>query len=139
MQQLIEQLIDVWPRILFWTLGLSVIGSSIAVVATQNIVRCAAWLLFTLSATAGLFFWLGAAFVGAVQLLIYVGATLILVIFGVMLTAQGPFVRMKTRPGEWIIAAVVGTALFSLLSISLHSATWKLLPPLPENARLTRA
>jgi hypothetical protein len=65
---------------------------------TQNIVRAATWLLFALSGTAGIFFLLGADFIGATQLLIYVGGTLVLVVFGVMLTAQGPFITMKTAP-----------------------------------------
>ena len=68
---------------------------------TQNIVRAATWLLFTLAGTSGIFFLLGADFVGATQLLVYVGGTLVLVVFGVMLTAQGPFINMKTSGAEW--------------------------------------
>ncbi len=55
--------------------------------------------------TAGIFFLLGADFVGATQLLVYVGGTLVLVVFGVMLTAQGPFINMKISAAEWAIAA----------------------------------
>ncbi len=86
---------------------------------TQNIVRAATWLLFTLAGTAGIFFLLGADFVGATQLLVYVGGTLVLVVFGVMLTAQGPFINMRIGAGEWAIAAVVGLSLFSVLAICL--------------------
>src|SRR3977135_436344 len=81
---------------------------AIAVVVTQNIVRAAAWLLFALAGTAGFFFLLGADFVGATQLLVYVGGTLVLVVFGVMLTAQGPFINMRIGAAEWLIASVVG-------------------------------
>jgi NADH:ubiquinone oxidoreductase subunit 6 (subunit J) len=49
------------------------------------------------------------------QLLIYVGGTLVLLIFGVMLTAQSPFISMKTRAGDWILAAIVGGSLLALL------------------------
>ena len=56
----------------------------------------ALYLILSLGATAGLFFLAGADFVGSMQLLIYVGGTLVLLVFGVMLTAQGPFVSMKT-------------------------------------------
>ena len=77
-----------------------------AVVVSQNIVRAAAWLLFALAGTAGIFFLLGADFVGATQLLVYVGGTLVLVVFGVMLTAQGPFINMRIGAAEWAIAAV---------------------------------
>jgi len=43
-------------------------------------------------------------------LLVYVGGTLVLVVFGVMLTAQGPFISMKTGPAEWAIATIVVAA-----------------------------
>ena len=80
--------------LLFWIIALFTGLSAIAVLVSQNIVRSAVWLLFTLGGTAGVFFLLGADFVAATQLLIYVGGILVLVVFGVMLTAQGPFITM---------------------------------------------
>jgi NADH:ubiquinone oxidoreductase subunit 6 (subunit J) len=126
---LLQWLIDQWPGFLFFTMSATTVGCAIAVVVTQNVVRAAVWLLFTLSGTAGLFFLLGADFVGATQLLIYVGGTLILVIFGVMLTARGPFVRMKTRSGEWALASVVGLTLLGLLIPAIYQARWLPAPP----------
>ena len=82
---------------------------------TSNIVRMAFYLTLSLGATSGLFFLAGAEFVGAMQLLIYVGGTLVLLIFGVMLTAQARFISMKTSGGEWVLAAIVGGALLGLL------------------------
>jgi NADH-quinone oxidoreductase subunit J len=93
--------------------------SAVAVVVTQNIVRSATWLLFALAGTAGIFFLLGADFIGATQLLIYVGGTLVLVVFGVMLTAQGPFINMRIGAAEWAIAASVGLLLYGVLAICL--------------------
>jgi NADH-quinone oxidoreductase subunit J len=72
-----------------------------------------------LCGTAGVFFLLGADFVGATQLLVYVGGTLVLVVFGVMLTAQGPFINMKIGAAEWVIGLGAGMLLFSVLAISL--------------------
>src|SRR5262249_27843951 len=92
---------------------------AIGVVVTQNIVRSAAYLLFTLGGTAAVFFLLGADFVGATQLLVYVGGTLVLVVFGVMLTAQGPFINLKTSAAEWAVAAVVGLTLYAVICVSL--------------------
>ncbi|HZT80169.1 MAG TPA: NADH-quinone oxidoreductase subunit J [Gemmataceae bacterium] len=103
----------------FWLVAGLTSLCAIAVVVTQNIVRAAAWLLFTLGGVAALFFLLGADFVGATQLLVYVGGTLVLVVFGVMLTAQGPFVTMKTGAAEWAIALVVGLLLYGAISVSL--------------------
>ncbi|HEY6564646.1 MAG TPA: NADH-quinone oxidoreductase subunit J, partial [Pirellulaceae bacterium] len=63
----------------------------------------------------------GAEFVGAMQIMIYVGGTLVLLVFGVMLTAQASFISMKTAAGEWIVAAIVGGSLFFLLLQSAFS------------------
>ena len=88
---------------------------ALAVVFTSNIVRMAFYLVLSLGATAGLFFLAGADFVGAMQILIYVGGTLVLLIFGVMLTAQGPFISMKTASGDWLLTALVGGSLLAVL------------------------
>ena len=47
-----------------------------------------------------------------------------LVVFGVMLTAQGPFISMKTGPAEWAIAMVVGLLLYGVLAVSTVLASW---------------
>src|SRR5262245_58105339 len=93
--------------------------SAIAVVVTQNIVRSAAFLLFALAGTAGIFFLLGADFVAATQLLVYVGGILVLVVLGVMLTAQGPFISMKTGAAEWAVAVLVGLLLYAAIAVSI--------------------
>src|SRR5262245_40504449 len=117
---------------LFWVLASLTGLSAVAVVVTQNIVRSAAWLLFALAGTAGIFFLLGADFVGATQLIVYVGGILVLVVFGVMLTAQGPFVSMKTGAAEWAIAGVVGLLLYGILATSTLLAAWPSSPPQEE-------
>jgi NADH-quinone oxidoreductase subunit J len=105
------------PPLLFLILALLTGVSAIAVVVTQNIVRAATWLLFALAGTAGIFFLLGADFLGATQLLVYVGGTMVLVVFGVMLTAQGPFINMKVSAAEWVIALAVGLLLYGTLAV----------------------
>ena len=105
--------------ILFYALAFLTGACAVAVVVSQNIVRAAAWLLFALAGTAGIIFLLNADFVGAVQLLVYVGGTLVLVVFGVMLTAQGPFIKMRIGAAEWAIAAFVGMSLYAVLAVSL--------------------
>jgi NADH-quinone oxidoreductase subunit J len=97
--------------------------SALGVVISRNIVRAALWLLFTLIGVSLIYFLLGAEFLGAAQLIIYVGGTLVLVVFGVMLTAQGPLATLKTRPAEWAVGVVLGSALFALIvSVSVGSA-----------------
>ena len=60
---------------MFWLIASLTGLCAIATVITQNIVRSATWLLFTLAGTSSIFFLLGADFVGAIQLLIYVGGS----------------------------------------------------------------
>jgi len=104
-----------WHTLFFLAFSLFAGGFAVAVVLTSNVVRMAFYLVLSLGATSGLFFLAGADFVAAMQLMIYVGGTLVLLIFGVMLTAQSPFVSMKTGGGDWIAAALVGGALLGLL------------------------
>jgi NADH-quinone oxidoreductase subunit J len=113
---------------LFWLIALTTAICAVMVVATQNIVRAATWLLFTLAGVSGVFFLLGADLVGATQLLVYVGGTLVLVVFGVMLTAQGPFISMKAGAAEWAMSAAVGLLLLGVLAVSV-SAVGKPRPP----------
>lgn len=105
--------------VLFYLLAAITAISAVAVVVTQNIVRAATWLLFALAGTAGIFFLLGADFLGATQLLIYVGGTLVLVVFGVMLTAQGPFINLRISAAEWAVATLVGLMLYGVLALSV--------------------
>ncbi len=104
-----------WHSCFFLLFSLLACGFALAVVFTSNVVRMAFYLVLSLGAAAGLFFLAGADFVGAMQLLIYVGGTLVLLVFGVMLTAQGPFITMKTSGGEWIASLIVGGSLLVLL------------------------
>jgi NADH-quinone oxidoreductase subunit J len=88
-------------------------------------VRMASYLVVSLGAVAGLFFLAGADFLGAVQLLVYVGGTMVLLVFGVMLTARGPFVSMKTGGGQWVLATIVAIALLAmLLQTALSVGDW---------------
>jgi NADH-quinone oxidoreductase subunit J len=114
-----------WHSVIFLLFALLACGFALAVVFTSNVVRMAFYLVLSLGATAGLFFLAGADFVGAMQILIYVGGTLVLLVFGVMLTAQGPFISMKTASGEWILTALVGGSLLAvLLPTAFKIADW---------------
>jgi NADH:ubiquinone oxidoreductase subunit 6 (subunit J) len=104
-----------WPSVFFLLFAGIACAFAVAVVVSANIVRMALYLVLSLAATAGLFFLAGADFVGAMQILIYVGGTLVLLVFGVMLTSQDRFISMKTSRFELGLAAGVGACLFILL------------------------
>ena len=98
--------------------------SALAVVLSQTVVRMAFWLVISLGSTAALFFLANADFVGAAQLLIYVGGTLVLLVFGVMLTASGPYMKIGTSAGETVVAGLLGLlflfVVFGLLVFRTH-------------------
>lgn len=109
---------------LFWVFSLSACGAAILVVVTQNVVRMAFWLVISLGSVAALFFLLHADFLGAAQLLIYVGGTVVVLVFGVMLTASGPYQTIRTSAGELFLGAGVGALLLTLLINSVCSTVW---------------
>jgi NADH-quinone oxidoreductase subunit J len=124
-----------WPSCFFLFFAAIACAFAVAVAMTGNIVRMAGYLVVSLGAVAGLFFLAGADFLGAVQLMVYVGGTMVLLVFGVMLTARGPFVSMKTGGGQWILAVILALALLGiLLQTALSVGDWsaaKTAPPTP--------
>lgn len=112
-------------QILFYFYALVACGCAIAVVLSQNVVRMAFWLVLSLASVAGLFFLLDADFVGATQLLIYVGGTVVLLIFGVMLTASGPYVQLKSSPADIMQAGLIGAAFLALVSSTVLAVNWE--------------
>jgi NADH-quinone oxidoreductase subunit J len=98
--------------------------AAIGLVVSRNIVRSAVCLLFTLTGVAGLYFLLGAEFLAAVQLVVYAGGTLILIIFGVMLTSKSPFSRFEPKLGEVVLATVLASVLLVTLVMAIRSHTF---------------
>jgi len=104
-----------WDSFFFLFFALVTCVFAVAVVVSNNIVRMAAYLVGSLCGVAGLFFLSGAQFLGAMQLMLYVGGTVVLLIFGVMLTARGPFVSMRSGGGQWVLALLTGGSLLAVL------------------------
>src|SRR5215213_3503531 len=101
---------------LFWVFALMSAASAFGVVISRNIVRTAVCLLFTLLGVGGLYFLLNAEFLAAVQLVVYAGGTLILIVFGVMLTSKSPFSRFEPKLGEVVVGvSLTGIVLFALV------------------------
>jgi NADH-quinone oxidoreductase subunit J len=109
--------------IFYLTAGL-VVCSAIGCVLSANIVRMAMWLFGSLAAVAILYFLLSAPFLAAIQLIVYVGGTLVVIIFGVMLTRQSPGMRYAPRRIEFVAGAAVCLALFAGLTAALLRTPW---------------
>ncbi|HEY3004233.1 MAG TPA: NADH-quinone oxidoreductase subunit J [Kribbellaceae bacterium] len=101
--------------VLFAAAGVLAVVASILVVTTRRIVHAALWLVVALGAVAGCFGALGAEFVALVQVLVYVGAIVVLVLFALMLTKAptNPLADLTTRrsPFAAVVAAVLAVIL----------------------------
>ncbi len=74
--------------IVFYILSAFILGTGLLAVTTKKIFRSAVWLLFSLIGIAGLYFWLEMEFIAAVQIIVYVGGIVVLIIFSIFLTQQ---------------------------------------------------
>ncbi len=110
--------------VLFYLFAFLACAGAIAVAVGQSIVRMAFSLVLTLGSTAVLFLLLGADFVGATQLLVYVGGTLVLLVFGVMLTATGPFMKIKSSPADAILSGTIGVVFLFIIASTVIAVDW---------------
>lgn len=76
------------PKIIFFILAASIVVFSILSVLDRRILRAAIYLLFVLVAIAGLFYMMNFQFLAAVQLMLYAGGIIVLIIFSILLTSQ---------------------------------------------------
>ena len=97
-------------EVVFLLLGVIAVASAVAVVTTRNVVHAALYLVVTLSAAAGTYLMLTAEFVAWVQVLIYVGAVIVLILFGIMLTKAPIGGQNDVDSENRIPAAVVSLA-----------------------------
>jgi len=74
--------------IVFYFLSAFILVTGLLAVTTRKIFRSAIWLLFSLTGIAGLYFWLDMLFIAAVQIVVYVGGIVVLIIFSIFLTQQ---------------------------------------------------
>jgi NADH-quinone oxidoreductase subunit J len=100
------------------------VGSAMMVAFSRNIIYSAFSLLGTFAGVAGLYVFLGADFVAAVQLLIYVGGILVLILFAVMLTHRITDVEITNRAAGRIPALIVIAVFVYLLVQAVRETPW---------------
>ena len=104
--------------IIFYAIAVFLLGTGILAVTATKIFRAAIWLLFSLVGIAALYFWMQVEFVAAVQIIVYVGGIVILIIFSIFLTQQSGKEMPKPplrRTIFSVLAAAFGLALTYLL------------------------
>lgn len=110
--------------IIFYVVAAITIISAVTVAFSRNIVYSAFSLLGTFAGVAGIYVFLGADFVAAVQVLIYVGGILVLILFAVMLTHRITDVQITNRAVGRIPALIIVGVLILLLIQTIRETSW---------------
>jgi len=112
--------------VIFYIFVLLAIGSALVVVWSRNVVHSAFALMVTLFCLAAFYVYLDADFLAAIQITVYVGGILVLVLFGVMMTSGTLLMKLRAPVGQLIPALAVGLLLLGvLLHVAVRDAPWK--------------
>jgi NADH-quinone oxidoreductase subunit J len=122
--------------ILLAGLGAIALGAGVLVVSTRHIVRAGLWLVVALGATAGIYLVLTAELVAWVQVLLYVGAVVVLLLFAVMLTRAPIGAAADLDRPRWAGLLVGGGAAVGLAALLVDAYRWTKVapPPVPGSA-----
>lgn len=107
--------------IIFYLLAAFTLVSSVLSVTTRQIFRAAIYLLFSLIGIAGIYFWLNYQFIAAVQIVVYVGGIVVLIIFSIFLTQQAGELLPKQQIGRKIFSVLAAFCGFALTMVQV----WK--------------
>ena len=121
----------------FWVLAVLLVGSALAVVLSKNLFHAVLFLALALTGTAGVFLLLNAEFLAAVQLLLYAGGIITIVVFAIVVTERLIGERLSQTNRGVGSGAIVAVA---LLAIIVNTLSQRQLPstPLPQTGDLTR-
>ena len=108
-------------NIAFGVVAATMVGAAIRLVTTQNVVRAALFLVIVLAGAAAQFLLLSAEFVAIVQVLVYIGAIVVLFLFGIMLT-RAPTGAMDDSDNE---QRIVGASIAVVLAGVMGYTLWK--------------
>jgi len=112
----------------FAIIAVFTVAGALAAITLRNLVHCALALALTFTGLAGLYLQLGAQFIGFAQILVYVGAVAILIVFAILLTrSHEPQPLTIVSPG-WVISSLVVAAVFGILAWSIRSSGMSDLP-----------
>lgn len=111
-------------NLVFWFIAVFTIASALVVVLNNQLLYSAVALLFTLFGVAALYIFLWADFIAGVQLIVYIGGILVLIIFGIMLTNRISSVRLSQTNVQQGIGGVISIWLMILLGLIISKTSW---------------
>ena len=120
----------------FWVLSVMLVGSALAVVLSKNLFHAVLWLALALTGTAGIFLLLNAEFLAAVQLLLYAGGIITVVVFAIVVTERLIGERLSQTNRGVVSGALVSGGLLAIIVSTLMQRQLPL-TPLPQPSDLT--
>jgi NADH-quinone oxidoreductase subunit J len=106
-------------NVFFYLFAALILGAAIAVVSSRNVVRAAIYLAVVFAGVAGIYILLAAEFLAATQVLVYLGAIMVLIIFGIMLTRAPIGAQADLTQKHWWVGAGTAVVLFGVMAYAL--------------------
>ncbi len=131
--------VNLVSQIVFYFFAVLTVGSAAVVVFSRSLIYSIFGLLFTFFGVAALYVLLGADFLAATQMVIYVGGVLVLLLFGVMLTHKLYNLDLKTETFQVVPSLLLIAAVFGVLLLAISRTTWfsgGVRPPEPTTAEI---
>jgi len=113
-----------WDDVLFIILSVVMIGSALLVVTLRDIIRCGLAMMVSFAALAGLYVLIGAPLVAAAQVLVYIGAISVLVLFAIMLTQTKAAPARLVFQTQAVPAAIAAAVLALLIALTVGATNW---------------
>ena len=110
----------------FYCIAAIILGGAFLSVTTRKIFRSAFWLLLSLTGIAALYFWMDLQFLAAVQIVVYIGGIVVLIIFSIFLTANIGSDLTKALPWRKGLAAITSLAGFAIVTYVLLKGNYSL-------------
>ena len=117
-----------FSQVVFVIASAIALGGAVGVVTTRNLFRAALFLVLSFVGVVGLFVLLEAELLAMIQLLVYVGAISILIIFAIMLSQRLMSSEFRAQNEQWLMALVTAVILFGLLLVVLLRVNWPTSP-----------
>ena len=115
---------QVLTHVAFFVLAAIALAGALLAVTRPNILHAALGLILSFMGVAGIYFVLEAEFVAIVQVLIYVGAISVLILFAIMLTRGLMRGTVPSQNAQWIAAAFIALVLFAALFVVVTGTNW---------------
>ena len=122
-----------WDDALFWILAAVMLGSALLVVTMRDIIRCGLAMIVSFMALAGIYVLIGAPLLGAAQVIVYIGAISVLILFAIMLTQTKDAPSRLVFQTQAVPAAIASVVVAILIALAVSATDWA---ELTERVRL---